>query len=101
MLPEIHTMEKCDFLEPVIHFQMIFFSVIRSLKQSLFFFIYLKDLAKIILATEARGAIKSAYDADDLLHVAIAEIFFKPHFLTSTSFVFHLHVSVFNRILYE
>ena len=28
MLPEIHTMEKCDFLKPVIHSQIISFSVL-------------------------------------------------------------------------
>ena len=27
MLPEIHIVEKCDFLKPIIHSQIIYFSV--------------------------------------------------------------------------
>ena len=30
MLPEIHTMEKCDFLKPIIHSQIIQLSVIHE-----------------------------------------------------------------------
>ena len=31
MLPEIHTMEKCDFLKSIIHSKIIYFSVFYSL----------------------------------------------------------------------
>ena len=30
MLPEIHTMEKCYFLKPIIHSQIILFSVVGA-----------------------------------------------------------------------